>query len=312
MPRRAPPPDFRYVWLMPGPSSAALAAAVGTVGLGAFGVTLWSTGHPPIALGIALAGGAVATLFAARNEMGAGVREIAMAIVPWGVLLSPDTEARVLRWPAIRRVSVHASHTLRGGTPTVVATLVQVETEREIFGGRTPGPVGLEGLTVNLESYAEEAARPVAADLEGVERCGDGATEPVMDDLLRCADELCTTARGAALLHLPPGGYRSVSNRGVAPETLFLLRATLAGTLTPSPLADPRPLAAIVAALLGARELLPELYRITVSPHPVVAAVARAAAIRLGAPRNRAGAIDEVAAFLFSEDHERIARWAEE
>jgi hypothetical protein len=62
--------------------------------------------------------------------------------------------------------------------------------------------------------------------------------------------------------------------------------------------------------LVGARELVPQLLHLVSAPHPIVAATAKAAALRLGAPQCRAGAIDEVAAFLFDEDRERLERWA--
>jgi hypothetical protein len=235
-----------------------------------------------------------------------------MAIVPWGVLIDPDNEPRVLRWPGIRRITVEVSHTLRGGTPAAVASVVTVDTGRELLAGRAVGAVGLEELTVHLDAYAEEAARPVALDLDGLEEAGDGATEPVMSDLLGRARDLCTTGRGAVQLGLPPGGYRSMGASTAGPDTLALLRSILGGSPhTPGPgPADARPLASIVAVLLDARELVPDLLRLVSAPHPVVAAVAKAAALRLGAPQSRAGAVDEVAAFLFEEDHQRIEHWA--
>ncbi len=295
---------------MPGPSLATFAVAVGVVCLGAFGVSLWSGAHALTALGLALGGGTLAGLFLGRDAITPGVRQTAMTIVPWGVLLEPDGDVRVLRWPAIRDIRVHASHSRKGGTPAVVATSVEVVTEHEIWSGQRAGAAGLEGLTANLQRYAEEASRPVAIDLDGRTASADGVTEPVVDELLRAAEALCTTGQGASQLLLPPGGYRVISNRGVGPETLALLRGTLAGEVASE--ADPRALAALVAAKLGARALLPELVRLTLSPHPVVAAAARAAAIRLGGARHRVGSIDELGCFLFEEDCAQIARWAEE
>jgi hypothetical protein len=310
---KIPPPDFRYVWLMPGPPGAAFALAMGTMGIGAFAIALWSGGQNPASLGLTLLGGAFSALFLLRSEPKErrGVREVAMAIVPWGVLVEPDTEPRVLHWPAVRKISVQVSHSMHGGTPSVLSSVVTVETEREIFAGQTPGPAGLEGLMVHLDAYTDEAARPVALDLEGFEAAGEGATFPVVADLLRRAAELCSTARGAAELGLPAGGYRTIAEPTAAPETVALLRRILTSGIDAAPPADPRPLAAIVAARLGASALVPDLLRLVSSPHPVVAAVAKAAAIRLGAARNRAGAIDEVAAFLFEEDYERILRFTE-
>jgi hypothetical protein len=280
------------------------------VGLGVFGLCLWLGANALVALGGALGGGVMAGLVLGRDALSPGVRQTAMTIVPWGVLLEPQGDVRVLRWPAVRAINVYASHARNGGTPTVVATAVEVRTAHETFSGQRAGAAGLEALTVNLDRYAEEAGRPVAGDLEGEAPCGDGATEPVIEELLRAAKALCTTAQGASRLLLPPGGYRRISNGGVGPETVSLLRGTLAAGLESA--ADPRALAALVAGRLGATALLPELLRITVSPHPVVAAVARAAALRLGAPPNRAGSIEELSCFLFEEDSALLARWAEE
>jgi hypothetical protein len=309
------PPDFRYVWLSPGRGSLTLALGAATAALAGMGVLLWSSGHHPLSIsvvasGAALAGAVVRRGDGARTPTPGGAREVTMAIVPWGVIIDPDGEPRVLRWPAVSSITVETAHTLRGGTPAVVASVVTVATGRERLAGRTSGAAGLERLTVNLEAYAEEAARPVALDLEGLEAAG--VTEPVAGELLARAGELCTTGRGAARLALPAGGYRSMSTAAAGPETLALLRAILApGAMDGAP-ADARPLAAMVAVLLGAHELVPELLRLVSAPHPLVAAVAKAAAIRLGAPQSRAGAVEEVAAFLFEEDHERLERWASE
>jgi hypothetical protein len=202
-----------------------------------------------------------------------------------------------------------------------VSSLVTVHTDREILAGRAPGPVDLERLMANLDAYAEESVRPVAADLDGAELIGFGDAEPVGTDLLRHAEELCSTSRGAFRLCLPPGGYRTIAAQSAAPETISLLRSALAGggdtagdgdTARGGDIAgDPRPLAAMLAGLLRAVDLVPDLLRLVNSPHPVVAAVAKAAALRLGAPQSRAGSIDEVAAFLFEEDALFLERWSE-
>jgi hypothetical protein len=344
--RKVPPPDFRYVWLAPGPTPAAIAMAVATAGLGSLALALWGGGQRPLSLGLLLVGGGIVTFALAstgERRRAAGVRQAPMAIVPWGVVVDPDGEPRVLRWPAIQRVSVDVTHSMRGGTPAVVASVVTVETGREAFSGRTAGAAGLEGLTVNLDGYAEESARPAALDLDGLEEAGDGATEPVVRELLQRAEALCSSSAGAARLGLPPGGYRAVASRAATPETVAILRAILndggsprqsmrAGKPALDPMRareraldrgsasippathpdgpDPRPLAAVVAAALDARDLLPDLLRLVSCPHPLVAAVAKASALRMGAPMSRAGALDEVSAFLFEEDYRDLERWA--
>src|SRR4051812_11681643 len=108
---------------MPGPSSAALAVAAGAPGPCALCTPPWGSGPPPFALALALPFGAFTalTLIRAEEQRRKGTREVAMAIVPWGVLVEPDTELRVLRWPAIRRIGVEVSHAMHGGTPSIVS-----------------------------------------------------------------------------------------------------------------------------------------------------------------------------------------------
>ena len=72
---------------------------------------------------------------------------------------------------------------------------------------------------------------------------------------------------------------------------------------------DRRPLAAMFAAELGARALVDVLVGLTISPHPFVAAVARAAALRLGADVRHVGAIQELSDFLAEPELEAILRW---
>ncbi|MEJ7727856.1 MAG: hypothetical protein WKG00_01440 [Polyangiaceae bacterium] len=331
--RRIPPPDFRYVSLIPGPTSASRVVAGGTVGVTAASLGLWSAAHDPLSVAVTLGVGAGLTWALSRAGRPArrGAREVTMAIVPWGVIVQPETEPRVLRWAAVRRVDVEQVTTMHGGTPAVTSSLVTVETEREILAGRTAGSANLERLVVDLQGYAEEAARAVALDLEATEAAGDGATEPVVAALLDAARDLCTTSRGVCRLSLPSAGYRTVATPVAAPETTSLLRAVLrAGAMhddtgdpgaesAPSGAApeggsaqgpDPRALAALVASMVDARDLVPDLLRLVSSPHPVVAGAARAAALRLGAPQSRAGAVEEVEEFLFDEDASLLRAWA--
>lgn len=309
--RRVPPPDFRYVWLGPGSRQSGSGVAAGTLGIAGCSVALWGAGHDLLSVGLSLLGGAVALGLSRAGRslpLTSGAREVSMAIVPWGVVVTPDTEPRVIRWPAVRRVTVDLSHTLQGGTPAILSSLVTVYTDMEILAGRSEGAVDLASLVANLPDYAEEAVRPVAGDLEGALAIGDGVTEPVGAALIHAAELLCTTSRGAEQLLLPHGSYRRAAARVASPETVEVLRGALeAGPERP---ADPRPLAAVTAAMVGARALTPELLKLASAPHPVVAAFARAAAMRLGAPPNRTGSLDEVASFLCEEDVELGERWS--
>lgn len=320
--RYAPPPDFRYVWLVPGPSFPALSLVAGTVGISSLGLAFgpgeiaWSATSGSLPVGLAALGGAVFVVGLCRRILRPrapfGSREVTMAIVPWGIVVEPGAEPRILRWPAIREIDVNVKHTLRGGTPAVVASVVTIRTEREVLSGQAPGGVGLESLTVNLKAYADEASRPPSADLEGREALdapgSEGEFSPLVGHLLRHARDYCSTSRGASELVLPSGGYRRASVRMPGPETRGVLTRALSAEVSGE--ADPRPLASLVAALIGAEDVVPDLLKISNSPSPLVAAVARASALRLGAAPAKVGPIDELKDFLFEEDREILERFA--
>jgi hypothetical protein len=73
---------------------------------------------------------------------------------------------------------------------------------------------------------------------------------------------------------------------------------------------DPRPIAAVLAGELRATELVADLVGLVTSPHPIVAATARGAALRLGAGASRTGAIDEVEPFLWGDDADALRSWS--
>jgi hypothetical protein len=72
---------------------------------------------------------------------------------------------------------------------------------------------------------------------------------------------------------------------------------------------DPRPFAAILAAELHATAVTEELLELVQSPLPLLAAVAKVAATKLGAAAARVGALDEVEPFLLRRDVEALAAW---
>ena len=309
MRRKVPPPDFRYVSLSPASLPVASATVAGTVGIAGFGAAFWSAGHDPVLLSVVGSMAAASALALARSALGfvtgRSVREVPMAVVPWGVLLWPEAGRRVLRWPAVTRVDVDAQHALRGGTPSIEWTRVAVHTERETFAARARGSAGLERLVANLEVYAVEAARPPALDLEGTTPVDDDVTEPIAAHLARHAADLARSARGALRLRLPDNGYRSAGQVSAGPETIEELRAAL--DADPCAPADARPLACALAAELGARALLPEITGLVSSPHPLTAGFAVATALRLGAPQSRAGSLEELGPFLLDEDLQFLA-----
>lgn len=304
--------------LAPGPNFRTLTIAAGSIGVSSIGLALgpndvlWSFTSGILPLGIATIAGAAFAVGITRQwlrlKAPVEAREVHMAIVPWGVIVDISAEPRILHWPAVRNIEVAFKHRLEGGTPSIVSSVVTVRTEREAFSGHAHGAVGLETLMANVEAYAHEASRPISLDIDGHQTFDEGAGMPIMAELLRRASELCSTGRGAAELALPPGGYRVAAAAKTSPETVALLGRVLDG-LVPGQ-ADPRPLAALVAAFIDATELAPILVRLANRPHPLVAAVARAAALRLGVPPSKAGSLDELSEFLLDDDRYVLEQFA--
>jgi len=295
----APAPDFRYVGLEPvaAPEFRRVATALG---LGA-GVVVALSGFDAHH---ALVAGAVASIFSAfalRSARAAAPlpsRGTArMAIVPWGVLVESDAP-RILRWAAVRKIDVatsRAHHLLAG---PAISSRVAIETAHDRFVGEAIGVVPLDRLVEHLAAYASEQSTPLRLGLTGTRALE--TTEPVCEALLSTAREWLDSAPASADLGLAPGGYRRASAHVATPRAVEVLRRVLRDRRPRA--SDPRAFAAILAAELRADELAPDLVALAQCPNPVVAALARQAARRLGVPHAKTGTLDEVAPFLFERD----------
>jgi hypothetical protein len=239
---------------------------------------------------------------------------VRMGIVPWGVLVHADEAPRVLRWAAVRRIEVVTSPARglgglswgwSGGWSSTVSSRVVVETDHDRFTGSAIGAAPLERLIQHLGAYAEEQATPIALDLEGA-RAAE-MLEPECEPLFGAARSWLETARAAVELDLPSAGYRRAAACASSPRAVEVLRRILRDRRPRA--ADPRAFAAVISAEVHASELAPDLVALTQCPHPLVAAVAKQAAIRLGVPRVRVGALDEVSPFLFEGDAARLEAW---
>lgn len=301
----APPPDFRYVGLEAAPR-VQIGLVAGLVGAGA--TALATAAYGPRGMVIAAAGALAASL-AVRGAGSHGwlVHGVAMAIVPWGVLVEPRERARVLRWAGVARVDARTIYAKDTGTPTSRFSVVTVETPREKLSGRAPGAVPIERLLVHHEAYAKESAHVMALDLDG-EIASEGPTEPELAQVLAAARAWIVAAPASQRLGLPAGGYRSASSKSAGPEAIGALRAVLRDRTAKR--VDPRAFAAVLAAELGARELADDLHALVQCPNPLIAAVAKTAARKLGA--SSAGDLDEVAPFLMAEDLAVLEAWAGE
>lgn len=307
----APAPDFRYVGLEP-IAAPRLGVAATAFGLGA-GVTLAMSG---LDTRQALMTGLCASVLSAFALRGAGsapgpvVGSVRMAIVPWGVLVDTADTPRILRWAAVRTVEVATSRVHRLLAGSALSSRVAISTDRDRFVGEAVGAVSLERLVVHLDAYASEQATPVALDLDGTIEGAESveAIEPGWEMLLGAARDWLQTGAAASRLDLGPAGYRRASALAPTSRAIEVLGRILRDR-TPKP-SDPRAFAAVVAAELHATELVPELIALAQCPQPLVAAVARQAARRLGAPRSKTGTLEEIAPFLFESDRSKLETWA--
>lgn len=297
----APAPDFRYVGLEPVPARE-LGLAATAFGLGAGVAITLSSFEPRDALiaGVLTSIASAYALRGARAQIPAS-GSARMGIVPWGVLVDAVESPRILRWAGVRRVDVVPTRTRH--------CRVVVETENDRFVGESCSAVRLDRLVEHLDAYAAEQASPLALDLAGDD--GEVALEthePCCEALLGTARSWLESARAVADLDLPPAGYRRTSAHAASARAIEVLRRVLRDR-TPKQ-ADPRAFAAVLAAELHAVDVAPELVALTQCPHPIVAAVAKQAARKLGVARAKTGSLDEVAPFLHDGDRDRLDAWA--
>lgn len=303
---RSAPPDFRYVGLWPSPSGRRVRIRATAIGVAAFGLGTFLAGPEPVTLALAgLAGLATGLLVNRRSgptRLASDV-QAPMAIVPWGVMVRSETSLRVLRWPAIVGLTVDFVHEMDHATPSTRWSVVTIRTAREVLGGRAPGYLPLEVLEACHSDYAEQAGRRLALDPWGIESI-ESAGEPSVQTLLDRSRHLLHSGALRDAFDLSARGYRGgsdVSSRSLT-RLQELLRSEPDGP-------DPRPIAAILAAELDARPLSDDVAALALSPHPVLAAVARVAALRLGVDVQRVGALDELQEFLPVVDFEALGAW---
>ncbi len=237
----------------------------------------------------------------------ASASRLALALVPWGVLVESGGGLRALRWAAVKNVEMTIVHGRDDLTPITRFSQVRIDTAGGALVGYASGAAPLDRLVAHLDAYAGEQGCAISLDLEG-DRAPGRVHEPQCEPLLCSARAFLESGEGYAALALPSASYRTTWTRAPSDDTLAILRSVLVSRAT-EPF-DRRPFAAVVAAELEAVELVDELIALVASPHPLVASVAKAAALRLGAPTSRVGSLDEVAAFLAPADLETLTAWS--
>lgn len=297
----APPPDFRHVSLAPD------AAVRGPWGIAATTAALSLGVAPALGLravawaGLVLSVGALAASVRGRRRRraptSASGRAVAMAIVPWGVIVEDVADTRILRWSAVDDVRVETRYGRDQATDVTKGSTVTVAAGVERLVGVSPDAVPLERLLAHRAAYADESAHVAALDLEGDSAAGE-AWEPQAERLLLACQHLL--GAGARALGAASVGYRGHRPRAVGDELVGRLKAVLRDRRSLA--RDPRPLAAMLAAELGLRSLADDVASLVASPHALTAATARVAGAALGLAPSRLGVLDEVAPFLPERD----------
>jgi hypothetical protein len=305
--RLAPAPDFRYVGLDAG-GQGSFGAWAGLLGAGAAvsGMALHSTAGAALGVGVAAVGVLSGLPGSTPGGLSLAHDRVALAIVPWGVLIETPERSRILHWPAIVSVEVETIHGRDQGTPTTRYSLVTIVTAHERFVGRGTGALPLERLSAHLPAYAEESSHRIALDLDGL-TSGEGPSEPDAEILLAAARAYIETGTAAGRLSLPGGSYRQPGTGGAGFHSVGTLSAVLRDRTARA--IDPRPFAAIVAVELRATDVADDLVDLVQSPLPMLAAVAKVAAAKLGVARAKVGSLEEVEPFLLKRDAEALAAW---
>lgn len=242
--------------------------------------------------------GAFMALFKSRKVglRGSPSADAPISLLPWGIVISTPEEERALRWSSARGVDLESVHEQSNGVPSTLYTIVRVKTERDEICGVTLGAVALERLLHNWEAYGKEQHHVLARDLDG--EVAVLADEPQVEQLFLAARAFVTGGEALRRLDLSPTSYRA--GGGLQEYGIGELRRILSDRAAKE--CDPRAFAALVAAELGAKEVAPELEALTQCPHPIIAAVARYSALRLGVSVSRVGSVEEIGAFLFESD----------
>jgi len=302
----APPPDFRYVGLEIA-RARRVSAWLGLAGAGAaIGVACHGAAGALIGAGAAVATGALVGARGGLEYSAQGRGTLGMAIVPWGVVVELDDRSCILRWPAVVRVNVRSVHGRDQGTSITRYTVVTVDTPRERFVGRAPGTLPLERLSVHLGEYSKEASHRIALDLDGAV-WGEGPSEPDVELVLSAVRGYASSSSAARRLDLLPAGYRLQGVKLASSRTIHELSTILRDRVARE--IDPRPFAAVLAVELGATALVDDLLDLVQAPLPLLAAIAKVAATKLGVAKAKVGSLEELEPFLLDRDAEALAAW---
>jgi hypothetical protein len=309
--RQLVPARLRYLELEPGPREGAdwlmglqFGGIAGLLALGEYGKLAALLGGPAVAAVYI----GVGALVARRRWGSMPPVPVAMAFTPWGVVLDPNRRPTAVHWLAIsdldhERIEGRRRNAYRGERPADSVVRIVYEQKRHV--GKRDFESELEGLEALWRKLAREQARPVALGLEPGSPKLERSPSRAFATLHDAVRAYLASEGGQSALFDHRGGYRE-RERVLRPEAKERLLARLR---EPPGELEHAPFAAVLAAELGVVEAIRVLAEQILTPHPFVAAVLKAAALRLGAPPMLPGTIDEVRPFLPDEELDALSAW---
>ena len=234
------------------------------------GASMFAEGSAVIPM---VVGGALGALAGVLGSSSGQTPPSGIALVPWGVIVDSTDATSAIRWTGIRKLHVR----YQGAHDGSVHARVEIDSIRGRFVGFALDTIDLGALATGLEEVTAASSRPLAVDLEG-HRVEDGL--PFAERIVGAASHLVSTLGEA--FALAPHSYRGarMATRDEGPVVAALHAH---GERLNAGDADPWALLAAVAGELRLSGFRKDLSRLSASPHPAVAAVARAALIRVTA-----------------------------
>lgn len=311
MKRTLCPAELRFVSLDPGPGRAAFWVKGLVTGAAIGGISMIKVGvlaPAAVVIGAVVGGAVLAFDHARRPAIERGTRKIltpSLDVCPWGV----SGERQVFRWSDFTTIH-HLTRHVQRNRETVLLNLYYLELHDGTLLQSQTESIDASILQVLHERFARASARKIALGLT------DTAGAPPSAEGL--ATELIEAARRIVLAEEPPAwferlatsDYRGAGASALTPDAATRLRAGLLEE--PGGDIDLGPLHIAILAECGVDAAAAELLALTMSPNVVVAAAARAGAMRLGVPQMRTGPLSELSSFLRASEIASWAAWASE
>jgi hypothetical protein len=287
--------ELRSVETSPGdrPENPIVGAATLTamVVAGAFWI-----GQPWFALG----GPVVAALvygFGGASRAERALRPAAFSFRPWGVMARVEQGGRSewapRRWAEIESYE-HRRVEVKDDNGREIFSVVRMRIGGVSYVTKRDYEDVLDVLDAVRERYAHEATRPIALGWRGATEVLDPHSTGAFSRVL-----------GAARAYLT-----SFTERGANEIELENREAILRALIERPTGAEHGCFAAVVAAELNFEGALEALLAMTLTPSPLLSAIARAAAQRLGAHPSRTFPVADVAPFLGAEEIAEIDAWS--